>query len=130
MIQVLQRLRSGQARHGGIDDRAGGKQDQHPLHAAREVLGLVVSVSVAVVRGAGGDRQCPERDHAGGEVDECLQGIRQQADRAGEEIGPELEPQRDQRGRDRKQRHAPGRLQVHPAHESERPAIAASPSGI
>ena len=90
-------------------DSDGGDEDQESLRTAREVLGLRVSECVTLVGGLCGDGQGPQRDQGGRQVDDGLGGVGEQADRARQPPGRELQSDRDHGGGDRKPRVEPRR---------------------
>ena len=75
--------------------------DERALQPAREILGLVVAEGVLLVRRTHRQGQRPQRRHRRDEVDHRLGRVGEEPDRARELVGPELEPDGDDRGRDR-----------------------------
>ena len=88
----------GQPRRGlGADERAG--QDQEAAFAQRgEVLGLAVAVGMVAVRRPDRDAQRQERQQGGDEVGARVHGLGDQAQRAGDKAGDELERDQERRG--------------------------------
>jgi hypothetical protein len=110
--QRLQRMRGREPSGRRPDDRAGGPQDQDPFEAAREVLGFAVAEGVCRIGRTRGDQDHPQRERRPGEVDERLECVRQQADRAGEPPGARLEGDRRDGGRDRQPGEVPALQRV------------------
>ena len=93
-----------QAPPGRGGDGGCREQDEATLERAGEVLGLAVPVGVLLVRRPGRDRQGKEGHQRGGEVDQRLEGIGEQADGAGDRVCRGFEPDGDQRRDDRDDR--------------------------
>ena len=103
---LLDRLGVEEAPPGRGGDGGRREQDEAALEGAGEVLGLAVPVGVLLVCRPGRDRQGEEGHQRGGQVDQRLEGVGEQADGAGDRVGRGLEPDGDQRRDDREDREA------------------------
>lgn len=101
---VVERLRPHEPRDGRSDDREGCREDERTLERTREQLDLVVPEGVLLVGRRLGRAQRDERDDGGDEVHARLEGVREQADGAGERPRDRLQPDREHRRRDRQPR--------------------------
>ena len=119
--QLLQGLRVKQSIDCGVHDERRRDQDHDALSARGEVLRLAVAEVVALVRGLRrrGDRD--EREDRGHQVDHRLQGIREQAHRAGEEVGDRLHADGDDGGGDGQPRPARQRMRMAAGHAPSMP---------
>ena len=89
-----------QPRDRGPDDGNRRGDDKHSLQPAREILGLAMPVGMLLVRLLRGDMESDQRRDGGHEVDDRLQGIGKEANRAGEPPGGGLQCDGGDRRRD------------------------------
>ncbi len=83
---------------------AGPDQDQHPLDRRRQALDLLVAVGVLGVGGLVGFADRDEGDHRGDQVDQRVDRLGDDRDRAGDRAGGELDRDQDRVGDDRESR--------------------------
>ena len=121
---------SWQPSNRGPCDQDRRRQDQRALERAREVLGLRVSVRVAMVRRLRREEQQPERRAGGHDVDDRLQRIGQHAHRTGDVPRHKLERDRDDRRGKRQQREASKRSAVHGEPRRARQPMTIGAAGI
>ena len=88
-----------------VDDHAGADQDQHPLDRGREVFDLLVAVGVLRVGRLVGFADREVGDDRGDQVDQRVQRLGQDRDRAGDRASGELDRDQGRVGGDRE----PGR---------------------
>ena len=76
--KLLHRLRGDQALHGRVDNGHRRHQNQTAFHLGGEVLRLGVAEIVVLIRRLGGQLQCPEANHGGGDVGQRFQRVRKE----------------------------------------------------
>ena len=86
------------------DDDPGADQDQHPLDRGRQALDLLVAVGVLGVGRLVGLADRDEGDHRGDQVDQRVDRLGDDRDRAGDRPGGELDRDQQRVGDDRERR--------------------------
>src|SRR5688572_31198199 len=106
----LERLGPQKARDGGCQNARRSEDDQRAFDTRGEILRFGKPVRMLVARRGRGEAQHGKREKRGCKVDDGLERIRQQANRAGQPPGEGLERDGGERSRDRQPGEA---LEVH-----------------
>jgi hypothetical protein len=101
---ALQCCRVKKSLHRGDQDERRRDEDHQSFDPRREVLGLAMAEVVVIVSGSRRNVQGDQRDHSRDQVHAGLGGVREEADRPGQQVSPRLQPDRQQSRRDRKPR--------------------------
>ncbi len=120
---AVDRLRVEQPPERGHADADGRDEDERPLHARGEVLGLLVPVGVILVGGLEREPQREHRHRGRDEVHDRLRRVGQQTDRPGQQIGDGLERDRRQRGGDGQPQEPEQTVATSPEDRTRQPAI-------
>ena len=119
--EVLQRLRIQESVDGGVHDESRGHEDHHALGTCGEVLRLAVAEVMALIcrLRCGGDRD--ESQHGCHKVDDRFQRVREEADRAREQVGHGLHADGDDSRGDREPCPARQRVRMTSGHAPSMP---------